>query len=276
MQASPVLVVVSGRACGLMIKLEPGEYTIGRTEACDIHLEGHGISRRHARLVVDTDGSVVLEDLRSRNGTHVDGEALKGPTQLSVGSTFRVGPISLKLFTPSPIELSSCATPLDPGTDPFTGLPNREAGRRRLKSAVADPELWPTSALLVDVDGLAALNRSRGYGVGDQLLLAISRELEPLLREGDVLAYRGAGQWMIVAEQMGLGTATELGEALRDVVATMTLPNGQRGSVTVSVGVTSFGEGSTGDTLAELEAALRQAKDTGRNRVCVRASERDR
>ena len=50
------------------------EATIGRSSECDIQLPSEGVSSRHARIHFD-DGkdSFFLEDLNSRNGTHVDG-----------------------------------------------------------------------------------------------------------------------------------------------------------------------------------------------------------
>lgn len=48
------------------------------------------ISRRHARL--DVQGAqVILEDLRSTNGTFVEGDRLEGKTELHNGQLFRIG-----------------------------------------------------------------------------------------------------------------------------------------------------------------------------------------
>ena len=50
------------------------EATIGRSSECDIQLSSEGVSSRHARIHFDDGkGSFFLEDLNSRNGTHVDG-----------------------------------------------------------------------------------------------------------------------------------------------------------------------------------------------------------
>jgi adenylate cyclase len=49
-----------------------GEVTIGRSPECQIVLKDFGISRTHARLVVDEDG-VRIQDLKSKNGTQVNG-----------------------------------------------------------------------------------------------------------------------------------------------------------------------------------------------------------
>jgi pSer/pThr/pTyr-binding forkhead associated (FHA) protein len=66
-----------------------GHFTVGRDSACDLQIENAGISREHARLVVTRnlhgDVDCLLEDQRSRNGTTVNGEELKGITQLVAG-----------------------------------------------------------------------------------------------------------------------------------------------------------------------------------------------
>jgi adenylate cyclase len=50
-----------------------GEVTIGRSPDCQIVLKDFGISRTHARLTVDEDGGVTIADLKSKNGTQVNG-----------------------------------------------------------------------------------------------------------------------------------------------------------------------------------------------------------
>jgi adenylate cyclase len=50
-----------------------GEVVIGRSPECQIVLRDFGISRTHARIVVDEDASVRILDLKSKNGTQVNG-----------------------------------------------------------------------------------------------------------------------------------------------------------------------------------------------------------
>ena len=49
-----------------------GEVVIGRSPECQVVLKDFGISRQHARIVVDEDG-VRIQDLKSKNGTQVNG-----------------------------------------------------------------------------------------------------------------------------------------------------------------------------------------------------------
>ena len=49
-----------------------GEVVIGRSPECNVVLKDFGISRQHAKIVVDEDGARIV-DLKSKNGTQVNG-----------------------------------------------------------------------------------------------------------------------------------------------------------------------------------------------------------
>jgi hypothetical protein len=60
------------------------------------------LSRRHARLVSVDGERVVIEDLGSTNGTFVNGDQIRGPTELSAGDTVQVGDSTLRLVRAEP------------------------------------------------------------------------------------------------------------------------------------------------------------------------------
>ncbi len=62
---------------------------IGRHESCDVVLENDSVSRRHARLLA-RDGSWIIEDLASLNGTSVNGVRV-GRCQLQPGDHLSLG-----------------------------------------------------------------------------------------------------------------------------------------------------------------------------------------
>jgi pSer/pThr/pTyr-binding forkhead associated (FHA) protein len=62
---------------------------IGRDAACNITIPNRQVSRHHAKLTPTTDG-VVLEDLRSKNGTHKNGERVTSPILLSDGDIVHI------------------------------------------------------------------------------------------------------------------------------------------------------------------------------------------
>src|SRR4051812_24369408 len=57
-------------------------YVLGRDDTCDIVVPNHAVSRKHAQLVQKVGGQYVVEDLKSRNGTTVNNEAVAEPRLL--------------------------------------------------------------------------------------------------------------------------------------------------------------------------------------------------
>lgn len=82
--------------------LKAGENTVGR-EGADIMLPDKTVSRRHARILVEPSGSVLLEDLGSTNGTKRAGTPLPGGqrTTLADGMAVQFGSIKLTAVIPA-------------------------------------------------------------------------------------------------------------------------------------------------------------------------------
>jgi DNA-binding CsgD family transcriptional regulator len=73
---------------------------VGRGMGVDIQLDDDSVSRRHAQLSV-VDGEPVIEDLKSRNGTRVNGRVIAAPATLSVGDRVCLGDSELELVSAS-------------------------------------------------------------------------------------------------------------------------------------------------------------------------------
>lgn len=111
---------------------------LGRSPSCDIHIDHESLSRRHAVLVV-TDGTVVVRDLITTNGTRVNSQrvrwaALMPNDRISFGGVrFRIelGPDSAPVvhktasLGPSVTELFGGLDSPEPG--PVPGQPERLA-----------------------------------------------------------------------------------------------------------------------------------------------------
>ena len=79
---------------GQSFDLQPGELTIGREEGSAIQLQGGGVSHNHALLRVRGDNATI-EDLRSTNGTKVNGAVIDRQTPLAPGDQIDVGGVRL-------------------------------------------------------------------------------------------------------------------------------------------------------------------------------------
>ena len=79
---------------GRSFALDPGELTIGREKGSAIQLRGRGVSKNHALLRVRGE-DVTIEDLRSTNGTKVNGVAIDRQTDLAPGDLIDVGGVQL-------------------------------------------------------------------------------------------------------------------------------------------------------------------------------------
>lgn len=90
------LVVATGKNAGKTIALKRSRLLIGRADECDIRPLSDEVSRRHCAVLVEPDG-IYVEDLRSRNGTFVNGLRIESRTLLSDGDMLRIGSLELKV-----------------------------------------------------------------------------------------------------------------------------------------------------------------------------------
>src|SRR5262249_21093126 len=94
------------------VPLDRDEITIGRREDNLVHLPERNVSRRHARLV-QRDGTVLLEDLRSANGTLVNGVRITEAVPLGDGDLVRIGDYGVALRPEGvPLEIPLPRTPV--------------------------------------------------------------------------------------------------------------------------------------------------------------------
>lgn len=70
------LTVLSGELVGTVFELKLGTSLVGRTDAAHVRLPDDGVSRRHAKIIRDADGSAKLVDLESTNGTYINGRRI--------------------------------------------------------------------------------------------------------------------------------------------------------------------------------------------------------
>ena len=155
--------------------------------------------------------------------------------------------------------------------DPMTGLPNRTLLIDRLNHAMARCRRTGRSAavLFIDLDRLKMVNDSMGHEAGDELLTAVARRMETILRPQDTAARHGGDEFVIVCEDLESAEhAVVIAERLGDVLAApFALPAGEA-YVTASIGIAvSRNEGDTPESLLrDADAAMYRAKEKGKAR----------
>ena len=159
-------------------------------------------------------------------------------------------------------------------TDALTGLHNRRSLSERLRHEVARSARYdePLSLLLIDVDGLKAVNDRQGHRAGDAALSFVASAMRAGSRASDLPARWGGDEFALLAPNTSIEAVVRLAERVRALVTAG--GQGAGGGVTISVGVSTAEPGSgLSDPEALVlaaDAALYEAKHAGRNRVVSR------
>ncbi len=93
-----ILAIDSGSRAGERLQLVP-EVHIGRSAQCELVLDDDYISGQHAVLRHRSDGSWVLTDENSTNGTYVNATRITAPTVIGTRDVIRVGDVQMRLET---------------------------------------------------------------------------------------------------------------------------------------------------------------------------------
>jgi DNA-binding winged helix-turn-helix (wHTH) protein len=79
---------------GREVHLQDGENVLGREPEVAVWIDDSAVSRRHARIVVGSDGAT-LEDLGSKNGTKLRGRRIREAVPLADRDVIEIGPASM-------------------------------------------------------------------------------------------------------------------------------------------------------------------------------------
>lgn len=131
----------------------------------------------------------------------------------------------------------------------------------------------PLSLLMLDVDNFKQINDRYGHKVGDDVLVKLAAVFRETLRHVDIAGRLGGEEFAILLPHTAADEAREVAERLRHDVELAQVPQ-ERGMplhITVSIGVVSrFSMADNLDMLLSwADQAMYQAKEGGRNRVCV-------
>ncbi|MEL7547577.1 MAG: GGDEF domain-containing protein [Pseudomonadota bacterium] len=187
---------------------------------------------------------------------------------LAPPASFVLGLYSFKLIRIQE-KLHSLAT-----TDPLTGLLNRRALENKYLEDIeaAAVSNIKTSLILVDLDGLKAINHRYGHMGGDALICGVADLLDHILQDGDAYVARWGGQeFAIIAPKTGLKKATRMGRVVRSKIEELKIVFGPNDlQTTASIGVIEcLTRESLEDGVDRADRCMRKAKSNGRNKVVV-------
>jgi len=269
-----MLLVVQGAEVDLGTQVLCDEpVTIGRDADIELPLRDGSISRRHCRVTRADDGSYLLSDLGSTNGTRLNGTRIKAPVALADGD---------KIFLGSTIVKFGYADELDAryharletmaATDALTGLLSSRKFDAAFTHAVNEARDVgsPLAVLVMDMDGLKQINDAHGHHMGGFTLVEVAGLLAARLAgRGEVCRF-GGDEFAAFLPGVGKAAGVAVADEIRAAVATHTFErDGVVVRPTISIGVAALPDDDTEaeELFRAADRALYRAKAAGKNRV---------
>jgi len=165
--------------------------------------------------------------------------------------------------------------------DALTGLPNRRLLADRMHQAIARARRHDTilAVCFVDLDGFKEVNDQLGHEIGDRLLIAVSNQIQQVLRGDDTLARLGGDEFVILLNDSGSDQKCFL-VIDRVLAAIVGAAKSTHTAITLSgsIGVTLFPrDDADADTLLRhADQAMYRAKESGKGRYHKFDPEHDR
>jgi len=163
--------------------------------------------------------------------------------------------------------------------DALTGLPNRVLLTDRLRQTVTFAQRQQTTAgvCFLDLDGFKLINDQYGHATGDEVLKVVAQRLRDQLRSSDTAARLGGDEFVLLLEDVESASALEhvLSRLLESLQQPIDLPQGQKGCISASIGVSLYPDHAIEpDTLLRLaDQAMYTAKNSGKNRYRFHSKE---
>lgn len=159
--------------------------------------------------------------------------------------------------------------------DHLSQVHNRRSFEEKQKELFASlKEGWTHSLLILDIDNFKQVNDTFGHEAGDQLIIKFGLALKKSLRTSDFIARLGGDEFCVLFPYTPLDRAKELAERLRENMPdSVELIPGvmQKLSWSGGLGEYSQNDSQENEALARADAALLEAKRSGRNTTRVSA-----
>ena len=130
-----------------------------------------------------------------------------------------------------------------------------------------------TTILLIDIDHFKGINDTWGHDVGDEAIIAITRQLQMTLRSGDFIGRFGGDEFAIIMSGTPAENAIAAMSRVHERLKKLSLPCAPNERLRISVGVAPWGTqfANYREWLKAADIALYKAKNAGRGRTEVAA-----
>ncbi|MFV2059895.1 MAG: GGDEF domain-containing protein [Gammaproteobacteria bacterium] len=171
------------------------------------------------------------------------------------------------------IELKKVAV-----TDVVTGISSRRSFDDRIKQEISRGQRneEPLAVIMADIDHFKLYNDTFGHTKGDESLYQVAQAIKSVLkRPTDFVARYGGEEFVILLVNTQQSGAKIIAEEIRKAVLDLKIPHssGDEEFVTLSLGVSvaenPYSNITTKNLVEQADKALYQAKDNGRNQVCM-------
>ncbi|MEO1171458.1 MAG: GGDEF domain-containing protein, partial [Myxococcota bacterium] len=241
-----------------------------RNTVCFRH---HSVSRSHA-TVLYVEGKCIISDLKSSNGTYVNGDRVSQQT-LTDGDKIQIGTTTILKFSyQDSVEEDFLRRQYESATrDVLTECYNKKYFLDHMPTefAFARRHRKPLSLALCDVDHFKRVNDTYGHPCGDHVLKAIAGIMQKSVRTEDTLARWGGEEFALIMRDTRAEEAFIAAERIRRAIeGTPVEFEGQTLKVTVSLGVATWTEDddmSLDQLVKKADDLLYDAKHKGRNRT---------
>ena len=132
------------------------------------------------------------------------------------------------------------------------------------------------SVAMIDIDNFKKYNDTQGHQNGDEALKLIAKTIMKNIRKSDTLSRYGGDEFVMILPELDKIQSKSLAEKLCQVIGKTKIPRKKYApniNLTVSLGISTYPDDghSEDELIKKADEALYQAKDMGRNAVCISA-----
>jgi diguanylate cyclase (GGDEF)-like protein len=270
--ACVVHIYPTGPGMGARYPLSDSPMVLGRGSDCDIRINDHSVSRRHARIQPGADGYYAV-DLQSTNGTFVN-DVPASICKLKDGDYLRVGNCIYRFLAGGNVEAEYHEeiyrlTIIDALTDIHNKRYLLEFLDRELSRSARYGR--PLALVMFDLDRFKNINDELGHLGGDFTLRELASLVKNCVRKEELFARYGGEEFVVVLPETNHEGAVVAAERIRGLVERHCFQyEGKNIPVTVSMGLAATSGDATltpHDLIRQADEKLYQAKHQGRNRI---------